>query len=57
MSGWGYTHGGYGPGLSSPPFRGAPAASVAVAFVVTVPVNRALIAGGRGHAVAHQLHQ
>ena len=27
-----------------------------VAFVVTVPVNRALIARGRGHAVAHQYH-
>jgi hypothetical protein len=32
------------------------AASLAVAFVVTVPVNRALIARGRGHAVVHALH-
>lgn len=31
-------------------------ASLAVAFVVTVPVNRALIARGRGHAVVHALH-
>jgi hypothetical protein len=30
--------------------------SLAVAFVVTVPVNRALIARGRGHAVAHSAH-
>jgi hypothetical protein len=32
------------------------AASLAVAFVVTVPVNRALIARGKGHAVAHKYH-
>jgi hypothetical protein len=31
-------------------------ASLAIAFVVTVPVNRALIARGRGHAVVHQIH-
>jgi hypothetical protein len=30
--------------------------SPAIAFVVTVPVNRMLIARGRGHAVAHQFH-
>ena len=30
--------------------------SLAVAFVVTVPVNRWLIAKGRGHAVAHAYH-
>jgi hypothetical protein len=30
--------------------------SLAVAFVVTVPVNRALIARGKGHAVAHRYH-
>jgi hypothetical protein len=30
--------------------------SLAVAFVVTVPVNRALIARGKGHAVVHQYH-
>jgi len=27
-----------------------------VAFVVTVPVNRAMIARGRGHAVVHGMH-
>jgi len=31
-------------------------ASLAVAFLVTVPVNRALIARGRGHAVVHHYH-
>ena len=30
--------------------------SLAVAFVVTVPVNRWLIARGRGHAVMHEFH-
>jgi hypothetical protein len=31
-------------------------ASLVIAFVLTVPVNRALIARGRGHAVMHELH-
>jgi hypothetical protein len=30
--------------------------SLAVAFVVTVPVNRFMIARGRGHAVVHAYH-
>ena len=30
--------------------------SLVIAFVVTVPVNRWLIARGRGHAVVHGLH-
>jgi uncharacterized protein DUF4396 len=30
--------------------------SLAIAFVVTVPVNRALIVRGKGHAVVHELH-
>lgn len=30
--------------------------SLAVAFVVTVPVNRAMIMRGRGHAVVHAYH-
>jgi hypothetical protein len=30
--------------------------SLAVAFVLTVPVNRWLIARGRGHAVVHEFH-
>jgi hypothetical protein len=44
-------------GLSSPLFWGSLAVALAVAFVVTVPVNRALIARGRGHAVVHRYHQ
>ncbi|SHE58693.1 DUF4396 domain-containing protein [Streptoalloteichus hindustanus] len=32
------------------------AGSLLVAFVLTVPVNRWLIARGRGHAVAHRYH-
>jgi hypothetical protein len=43
-------------GLSSALFWGALAVALAVAFVVTVPVNRALIKRGRGHAVAHAYH-
>jgi hypothetical protein len=43
-------------GLTSPLFWGALAVALAVAFVVTVPVNRALIKRGRGHAVVHQYH-
>lgn len=43
-------------GLTSPLFWAALAVSLAVAFVVTVPVNRALIARGPGHAVMHAYH-
>ncbi|MGH3358337.1 MAG: DUF4396 domain-containing protein [Nocardioidaceae bacterium] len=43
-------------GLLDVLFWGALAVALAVAFVVTVPVNRALIARGRGHAVVHQYH-
>jgi hypothetical protein len=31
-------------------------ASLLVAFVVTVPVNRTLIGRGKGHAVVHAYH-
>jgi len=44
-------------GLSDLLFWGSLATALAVAFVVTVPVNRALIARGRGHAVVHALHR
>jgi Domain of unknown function (DUF4396) len=44
-------------GLASRLFWGALAASLAVAFVLTVPVNRWLIARGRGHAVVHEHHR
>jgi hypothetical protein len=43
-------------GLDSALFWGALAAALAVAFVLTVPVNRALIRRGRGHAVVHTHH-
>ena len=40
-------------GLGDPLFWGSLAVALAIAFVVTVPVNRRLIARGRGHAVIH----
>jgi hypothetical protein len=43
-------------GLTSPLFWGSLAVALAIAFVVTVPVNRWLIGRGRGHAVVHQYH-
>ena len=44
-------------GLSSGLFWGALAVSLAIAFTLTVPVNRWLLARGRGHAVVHQYHE
>ena len=43
-------------GLTSILFWGTLAFSLAVAFVLTVPVNRWLISRGRGHAVVHAFH-
>jgi putative flippase GtrA len=43
-------------GLSDSLFWWSLAVSLAIAFVVAVPVNRWLIARGRGHAVVHELH-
>jgi hypothetical protein len=43
-------------GLADLLFWGSLLVSLAVAFVVTVPVNRALIARGKGHAVMHAFH-
>jgi hypothetical protein len=43
-------------GLSDALFWWSLAVSLAIAFVVALPVNRWLIARGRGHAVVHQLH-
>ncbi|MGW4674563.1 DUF4396 domain-containing protein [Streptomyces sp. NPDC004324] len=37
-------------------FWGALAASLALAFVVTTPVNRWMIGRGKGHAVVHRYH-
>jgi uncharacterized protein DUF4396 len=43
---------GLGDGL----FWWSLAVSLAIAFVLAVPVNRWLIARGRGHAVLHEVH-
>jgi Domain of unknown function (DUF4396) len=43
-------------GLADGLFWWSLALSLVVAFVLTVPVNRWLIARGRGHAVVHELH-
>jgi hypothetical protein len=43
-------------GLGNMLFWGTLAGALAVAFVVTVPVNRVLIARGQGHAVMHEFH-
>jgi hypothetical protein len=42
--------------LDSALFWGALAVALAVAFVVTLPVNRWLIGRGKGHAVVHRYH-
>jgi len=44
-------------GLADALFWGALALGLAVAFVVTVPVNHWMIGRGRGHAVVHQMHE
>src|SRR5215216_5473305 len=43
-------------GLTSTLFWGSLAFSLAVAFVAAFPVNRWLIARGKGHAVVHKYH-
>jgi hypothetical protein len=43
-------------GLGSWVFWASLAFALAVAFVITVPVNRWLISRGKGHAVVHQYH-
>jgi hypothetical protein len=43
-------------GLADALFWWSLLASLAIAFIVTVPVNRWLIARGRGHAVVHEFH-
>ncbi|MEU5695400.1 DUF4396 domain-containing protein [Actinosynnema sp. NPDC020468] len=43
-------------GLASALFWASLVLSLAVAFVLTVPVNRWLIARGKGHAVVHHVH-
>ncbi|MEC3995795.1 DUF4396 domain-containing protein [Actinacidiphila sp. DG2A-62] len=43
-------------GLADALFWGSLAASLALAFVVTTPVNRWMIGRGKGHAVVHAYH-
>jgi Domain of unknown function (DUF4396) len=43
-------------GLGDPLFWWSLAVSLAIAFVAAVPVNRWLIARGRGHAAVHEYH-
>ncbi len=43
-------------GISGALFWLALAGALAVAFVVTLPINRWMISRGRGHAVVHHLH-
>ena len=43
-------------GLTDALFWGSLVASLAVAFAITVPVNRWMISRGKGHAVVHQYH-
>lgn len=43
-------------GLTSLLFWTSLAASLAVAFLLTTPLNRWMISRGRGHAVVHQYH-
>jgi hypothetical protein len=45
-----------GAGLDDVRFWGALAVALAIAFAVALPVNRWLIARGRGHAVIHGHH-
>ena len=43
-------------GLADPLFWGSLVVALAIAWVVAFPVNRWLIARGRGHAVVHEAH-
>ena len=43
-------------GLASGLFWGSLVAALALAFVVTTPVNRWLMGSGKGHAVVHAYH-
>ncbi|MFI7599428.1 DUF4396 domain-containing protein [Actinoplanes sp. NPDC049681] len=43
-------------GLDNALFWGALAGSLAVAFLLTTPLNRWMISRGRGHAVVHHYH-
>ena len=43
-------------GLNTVLFWGSLAVSLAIAFVMATPVNKWLLARGRGHAVVHEYH-
>jgi hypothetical protein len=43
--------------LSDPLFWWSLALALAIALVVTVPVNKWMIERGRGHAVVHSMHE
>jgi hypothetical protein len=51
-----FVPGALGAGLANWLFWASLAFSLAVAFVVTVPVNRWMISRGKGHAVVHEYH-
>lgn len=51
-----FVPGAMAAGLADGLFWWSLALSLAIAFVIAVPVNRWLIARGRGHAVLHGLH-
>ena len=44
-------------GLVDPLFWGSLVVALAIAFVVTLPVNRWLIGRGLGHAAVHGAHE
>lgn len=48
--------GAMGAELDDPLFWGALAIALAIAFVVTTPVNKWTIGRGKGHAVVHRYH-
>ena len=43
-------------GISSWVFWVSLAGALALAFVITLPINRWMISRGRGHAVVHSMH-
>ncbi|HEX5923441.1 MAG TPA: DUF4396 domain-containing protein [Baekduia sp.] len=49
--------GAMGAGLDDPLFWGSLAGALFLAFWAAFPVNRWLIARGKGHAVVHQFHE
>jgi hypothetical protein len=51
-----FVPGAMAAGLGDPLFWGSLALGLVIAFAAALPVNRWLIARGRGHAVAHRAH-